>query len=99
MEDMNQDDRQFIVEQLGALRGEMATKADIASLKSDLESISDDLVSLGLAVASRFELVATKADLARVEEKVDLILRLDFQTQIDRLRDDVRLLKTKVGLA
>jgi hypothetical protein len=99
MEDMNQEDRQFIVEQLGALRGEMATKADVASLKADLESLSDDLVSLGQAVASQFELVATKADLARVEEKVEQVLRLDFQSQIDRLRDDVRLLKTKAGLA
>lgn len=95
---MNHDDRQFIVEQLGTLRGEMATKADIAAVRADLESLTEDLSSLGEAVGGHFELVSTKADLDRVESQLEVLLRVDFQSQIDRLRDDVRLLKTKVGL-
>lgn len=82
---MHPDDRKFLLEQFASLRAEMglmATKADLEELATYVQRGFSDVT----------------LRLVRVEESVDFLVKRDFQGQIDHLRDDMRLVKTRLGM-
>lgn len=86
---MHPDDRQFLLDQFASIRVEMATKSDIEELATYVQRGFTDVT---------IRLTHLDERLIRVEDSTDLLVRSNFQGQVDHLRDDMRLVKTKLGM-
>lgn len=102
--------RTDVKKEFDSVRSEMATKKDLESLRKEFDSLrekmatKEDIESLAEMTSRSFTTVALdfvrlEAQVHTLEEKIDTFVDIDYRGQIDVLRDEVRVIKTRLGIA
>ena len=97
--------KEFFVEKLDSLHQETSSiRSDINSLHQETSSIRGNIESLAEITSKAFtgmtnRFVTLETKVGEIDTKVDTLIRFDHQHQIDVLRDDMRVVKTKLGIA
>lgn len=93
--------KEFLIKKLDSFHRDVKKEFDTIRVemaaKEDFESLAEITSNAFADVTERFTTLETK--ISTIDTKVDTLVRFNHQHQIDVLRDDMRIVKTKLGLA
>ncbi len=98
--------KEFFVEQFDSFRTDVKKEFGLvrAETKEGFDEVHKEIAELTERTSSAFtgmteQFIALETRVADIDTKVDTLVRFNHQHQIDVLRDDMRIVKTKLGIA